>query len=162
MNFATRRAELDEAEQVADLNRLVQQLHYEQRPDWFKPPNSSAFLPVVRSWLSSDSTAVFVAQDVDGDLLGYSVAVQHERPDNALIHGAAFVELDQVVVVPSARREGVGRSLCTAVLDWAKARGVDRVELSTWDFNHAAQQTFEGLGFTPTVRRMSLPITEGA
>ncbi len=53
MDFATRRAELAEAEHVAGLNGIVQQLHYEQRPDWFKPPNPSAFLPVVRSWLNS-------------------------------------------------------------------------------------------------------------
>ncbi|MGI9598111.1 MAG: GNAT family N-acetyltransferase [Acidimicrobiales bacterium] len=70
-----------------------------------------------------------------------------------------FVELDQVVVVPTARREGVGRSLCTAVLDWAQAMGVDRVELSTWAFNEAAYRVFEGLGFAPTVRRMSRPTT---
>lgn len=158
MDFETRLAKLVEAEQLADLNGFVQQLHHEQRPDWFKPPNASAFLPVVRAWLTADSTAVFVTQDSHGDLLGYSVGVQHERPDNALKYGASFVELDQVVVVPSARREGVGRSLCTAVLDWAKARGVDRVELSTWDFNHTAQRTFESLGFAPTARRMSLPI----
>lgn len=160
MDFTTRLADAAEAEQVADLNGIVQQLHYEQRPDWFKQPNASAFLPVVRAWLSSESTVVFVAQGADGDLLGYSVGVRHERPDNALIHGATFVELDQVVVVPSARREGVGRSLCTAVLDWAKATGVDRVELSTWAFNDTAQRAFEGLGFTSTVRRMSLPLVE--
>ncbi len=157
MTFTTRHANVAEAGEIAGLNGVVQQLHHEQRPDWFKPPDAAAFLPVVRAWLSSETTAVFVAQDDRGELLGYSVGVRHERPDNALVYGATFVELDQVVVVPGARRMGVGRSLCTAVLDWAEAADVDRVELSTWAFNDTAFRVFEGLGFAPTVRRMSRP-----
>lgn len=155
MDFLTRPAEAADADSIADLNCVVQQLHYEQRPDWFKPPNAAGFLPVVQAWLSSESTAVFVAQDGGGDLLGYSIGVQHQRPDNALIHGAFFVELDQVVVIPTARNLGVGRSLCTAVLDWADSIAVDRVELSTWTFNDNAHGLFERLGFAPTVIRMS-------
>ena len=157
MSFTIRPADDAEAEEIASLNGVVQQLHHEQRPDWFKPPNAAAFLPVVRAWLASGTTAVFIAHDSSGELVGYSVGVRHERPDNALVHGATFVELDQVVVVPGARRQGVGRSLCIAVLDWAQGADVDRVELSTWAFNDTAYQVFEGLGFSPTVRRMSRP-----
>ncbi|MEM9654432.1 MAG: GNAT family N-acetyltransferase [Actinomycetota bacterium] len=158
MSFAIRPADETEAEEIASLNGVVQQLHYERRPDWFKPPDATSFLPVVRAWLASETTTVFVATDDSGKLVGYSVGVRHERPDNALVHGATFVELDQVVVVPAARRQGVGRSLCTAVIDWAEAAEVDRVELSTWAFNHTAYRAFEGLGFSPTVRRMSRPV----
>lgn len=160
MEFTTRPANESEAELVAKLNSVVQQLHHEQRPDWFKPPDPSAVLPIVRGWLSTEAAAVFVAQDAAGELVGYAVGVRHERPDNALVYGADIVELDQVVVVESARRAGVGRSLCAAVLDWADSLGVDRVELSTWSFNDSAASVFDGLGFTPTVRRMSRSLAD--
>ncbi len=49
MGFTTRRAEPSEAEPAADLNGIVQRLHHEQRPDWFKAPDPVAFLHVVRA-----------------------------------------------------------------------------------------------------------------
>lgn len=158
MNLTIRRAEDEEAALVADLNGFVQGMHHEQRPDWFKPPDAAGFLPVVKAWLSSPSTALFVGHESDCELLGYSVGVRHERPDNSLVRGASFVELDQVVVVPTARRRGIGQALCSAVIDWADSKGADRVELSTWAFNDAVYGVFESLGFTPTFRRMSRPL----
>ncbi len=155
MDFTIRPANPQDAELLAELNEVVQQLHHEQREDWFKPPDPAGFLPVAREWLLSGSTAVFIAEGADHGPLGYCVGVRHERPENALVYGARFVELDQVVVIPLVRRLGLGSALCAAVLDWADTEGVDRVELSTWAFNDTAYKMFTDLGFVATVRRMS-------
>jgi GNAT superfamily N-acetyltransferase len=155
MSFTVRVADSNDAQEVAELNGVVQQLHHDERPDWFKPPSSESVLPIVDEWLSSSSTALFVACDSDGTMIGYSVGFQRERADSALLFAARVVELDQVVVVPSARERGVGRALATAVINWAQANSIDRVELSTWAFNDTALRLFASLGFTPTVRRMS-------
>lgn len=69
------------------------------------------------------------------------------------------VELDQVVVAPDARGAGVGHALCRAAIDWAADQGASRVELGTLAFNDAAQRIFESVGFSPTVRRMSLALS---
>lgn len=153
-----RRAELADADDLARLNGIVQQLHFEERPDWFKPPDLEAFLPVVEGWLTSDHTVVFVASCDDGELVGYGVGIIHTRRDNPLVRGALIVELDQIVVAEQWRRAGVGTLLSDAVVDWARSEDVDRVELSTWAFNTTTQALFEDLGFEPTSIRMMLPL----
>lgn len=159
MDWTIRPADEADAARVAELNEVVQALHYRMRPDRFKPPNATAFLPTVESWLRSGTTRVFVADSGDA-LLGYSVGSEHLRTESALKYGACFAELDQVAVVPAMRGSGVGRALCSAVLDWAKNQGVERVELGTWAFNDRAFEVFEGLGFAPTVRRMSMAVND--
>ncbi len=52
MDFTIRPANPQDAELVVELNEVVQQLHHEQRGDWFKPPDPAGFLPVARGWLS--------------------------------------------------------------------------------------------------------------
>ena len=160
MDWSIRVASAADAADVARLNEVVQGLHHRERPDWFKPPDASAFQPTVDGWLASASVRIFLAETVGGEPVGYAIGRRHERPDDALRHGASIVELDQVVVDPAARRRGVGRDLCRAVVDWAAAEGAARVELGTWAFNDTAQRVFEGLGFRPTIHRMSVETAE--
>ena len=144
-----RAARPNDARQVAKLNEIVQQLHYDSRPDWFKAPDAEAFLPVVEDWLSSKDVAVFVAATLGGELVGYSIGVRHQRHDNPVVHGAAIVELDHVVVDPDFRGRGLGRRLSEAILQWAETLGAARVELSTWAFNGRAQRIVRKHGAHP-------------
>lgn len=51
---------------VVELNAVVQQMHYEARPDWFVAPDTEA----IRSWLTAsldrDALFIFVAEDDGG------------------------------------------------------------------------------------------------
>ena len=156
MEWSTRAAVPDDVLGLATLNSVVQDLHHRERPDWFKPADPQGFAPIVQGWLSSDASVVFIAEAVDGSALGYATGHRLDRPDHPLTYAASFVELDQVVVVPRARRTGIATALVRLVLAWADEQGVDRVELSTWAFNETACRTFEGIGFAHTSRRMSL------
>lgn len=160
MDWSIRVADAADAPAIARLNGVVQGLHHDHHPAWFKPPDAAAFLPTVEGWFRSPEARVFLAEDGDGQPIGYVSALRRVRPTDALRHGAVTVELDQVVVVPAARGQGVGRALCTSVIDWARVEGASLVELGTWAFNDTAYRVFEGLGFRPTVRRMAMTITE--
>jgi GNAT superfamily N-acetyltransferase len=155
MSWQVRSAAQSDARSIAVLNGVVQSLHHHHRPDWFKPADADAFLPVVEGWLSNERVAVFVAQEDLGPLLGYVTGVRFERPDHPLTYGATVVELDQLAVVESARNQGIGRALCERVIVWAAHVGASRVELSTWDFNDDARRLFTTLGFATTTHRMS-------
>lgn len=155
MDWTIRLAEAGEAAAVAELNGVVQALHHDERPDWFTRPDAAGFLPIVEAWLESPEVRVVVADDGQA-LAGYAIGTRQVRADSPLKHGAVFVELDQVVVAPSARENGIGRALCDAVVAWAAEQGASRVELGTWAFNDRAHRLFQDLGFTPTVIRMSL------
>ena len=155
MAWSIRDAEPRDVEGIAALNEVVQALHYEHRPDRFRSPDRATVEPVVRSWLGVEGTRLWVAQDEAASLLAYVVAITQHRPGHAFGNPATVVVLDQLVVAPLARQRGIGRAPCEEVIEWASHQMADRLELTTWNFNHDAQALFRRLGFTPDFVSMS-------
>lgn len=60
------------------------------------------------------------------------------------------VELENLAVLPSAQRCGVGRGLVHAVLDWADALGAGSVRLEVRSGNAAAIALYRRCGFVET------------
>jgi len=56
--------------------------------------------------------------------------------------------LNDLFVVPAARRGGTGRALLVAAADFARAQGAASLSLSTGVNNAAAQRVYESLGWT--------------
>jgi GNAT superfamily N-acetyltransferase len=81
--------------------------------------------------------ALWVA--VDGDEVVGSVALRDL--------GGGTVELKRMYLRPSERGRGLGRSLLTLALDWARANDVRIVRLDTSERMVAAQRLYEAYGF---------------
>ena len=64
-----------------------------------------------------------------------------------------IAELESVVVSASARRAGIGRALCRAVLDWSRSQGATELVLEVRASSSAAIALYAGLGFTLAARR---------
>jgi ribosomal protein S18 acetylase RimI-like enzyme len=56
--------------------------------------------------------------------------------------------LNDLFVVPAARRSGAGRALLVAAADFARAQGAASLSLSTGVDNATAQRLYESLGWT--------------
>ncbi|RZU40233.1 GNAT family N-acetyltransferase [Edaphobacter modestus] len=65
----------------------------------------------------------------------------------------SIAELESVVVAETARRKGVGRALCEAVIAWCGANGAAGVELEVRSANAAAIALYRRLGFVELGRR---------
>ena len=63
-------------------------------------------------------------------------------------------ELESVVVDAGARRRGVGRALCEAVVEWCGSLGAREVELEVRVGSVGARKLYEGLGFVEVGRRV--------
>ena len=59
-------------------------------------------------------------------------------------------EVENVVVVERARRKGIGRALCGAVVGWCFAEGSSLVRLEVRASNEGAIGLYGGLGFRET------------
>ncbi len=62
-------------------------------------------------------------------------------------------DLNRVVVAPTTRREGIGRRLVLAGLEWADAVGAHQVMLEVDATNTAAIALYEQVGFVALARR---------
>jgi ribosomal-protein-alanine N-acetyltransferase len=62
-------------------------------------------------------------------------------------------EIESVAVELAARRGGMGRALCEAVIDWCRRQGAGAVELEVRAGSLGAIALYGGLGFASVGRR---------
>jgi ribosomal protein S18 acetylase RimI-like enzyme len=103
-------------------------------------PPLEALTARLRALMKSGETAVALADDDLG------VAVLRFRPN--LWSAALECYLAELYVVPPRRGQGLGRALLTHVLELARERGADRIELGTSEDDVAARKLYTKLGFT--------------
>ncbi len=88
---------------LAELNVVVQQMHHEVAPEWFKPPEMAATIDYFREALLSDAVRTFVAE-VDGAVRGYAC------PASAAARDRHNLRWPRRRTRPDQRRSGVSRA----------------------------------------------------
>lgn len=89
---------------------------------------------------------LFVAEKNDS-LAAFAVGLLNPAASNRI------AEVESVVVSANARRAGIGRALCHAVLDWSRSQGATEVVLEVRAHSTAAVALYASLGFTLSARR---------
>ena len=84
---------------------------------------------------------LMIAEATDRRLLGFAVG----KVVGSGVEGVG--EIESVAVVLAARRGGVGRSLCEAVIDWCRRLGAGAVELEVRAGGVGAIALYGELGF---------------
>lgn len=86
---------------------------------------------------------LFVAEE-EGGLVGFAVGK---------VIDAGLAELESVAVQADARRCGVGRALCEAVVGWCRGEGAAVLELEVRAGSAGAIALYAGLGFVEAGKR---------
>ena len=105
-----------------------------------------------------DHNAVVLVADTKGETIGYAYG-EIEDYDWMSLRGPAGV-LNDLIVDPAYRGQGVGRLLLDAIISRLKSRDAPRVVLSTAAKNTSAQHFFERNGFRPTMIEMTRELEE--
>lgn len=137
---------------LVELNRTVQALHAGRRPDLFKASDPRGAADWFAGKLSSSNVRAWIAE-ASGEPVGYLLAISQRRPEGPFTHARQFVEVDQIVVLASHRRQGVARALVGVAAEDASIRQLGDLELSSWQFNAEAHAAFRALGFEEQVTR---------
>lgn len=87
---------------------------------------------------------VLIAQDGQNDPVGYIIASCVNKWRYRTVKTG---ELENMYVVPRARRQGVGRMLIREVQQWLKSQGVERVYVSAYTQNENAVAFYTANGF---------------
>jgi ribosomal protein S18 acetylase RimI-like enzyme len=137
----------------------IGQYNQAARPDMFHVdlglPRSPAWFEQV---LAAKDMDILVAEAPDGAIRGLIVLAKSERAANRDRIASRFVEIQDLVVTSSARRQGVATALLDAARAWTAARSVRRIELNVYEFNDVAQTLYEAEGYATVSRRMSLNV----
>ena len=111
------------------------------------------------SQLDQPDVLVLVA-DRSGEAVGYVFAEIEGTSWRDLRGPCGFVH--DVYVREDARRDGTGRRLVEAAIEWMRSRGRSQVVLWSKSGNDAARRLFAALGFRETMHEMTLDTENGA
>ncbi|HEY4381608.1 MAG TPA: N-acetyltransferase [Acidobacteriaceae bacterium] len=121
----------------------------EYAPHW----SPATYASLLEAPVTGPNRCVFVAVK-DAVLVGFAVGLMHVLPvESALPQSGIAAELESVVVAANARRLGVGRALCTAVVEWSRAHGAAETILEVRATSAGAIALYTSLGFSPAGRR---------
>ena len=133
-------------EELARLNETVQSWHQLNFPNEFKPYNYQEVLTAFEKLLLNDNCIAFIALS-DGISVGYLLAFIERRPDSVFQFEKKFFNIDQIFVVDSYRKQGVGKLLLDSSISFARRKGISEVQLNHWSGNKAAENFFVKNGF---------------
>lgn len=153
-----RKATRADREALGRLGALLMTVHYNFDRRRFLAPGENAaagYARFLESQIDDPDSVIFVAE-IDGAVAGYCYAGIEPLSWKELRDAAGFVH--DLALDPSARRQGAGRALLAAAIDWFRGRQMFRVMLWTSTENAPAQQLFRLAGFRATMMEMSLDL----
>ena len=136
MPISTRTASIHELDVIVPLFDAYRSFY--GRPS--DPARARAFLA---ERFAHHESIIFLAHDESG-----AVGFTQLYPVFSSVSCTRKYLLNDLFVVPAARRGGAGRALLVAAADFARAQGAASLSLSTGVANAAAQRLYESLGWT--------------
>lgn len=110
---------------------LILERATENAPHW--PP--ATYAAIIET---QNNRCLFIAETTN-QITGFAVGQMNPTESTA--------ELETVVVATSARRTGIGRALCTAVINWSREQGATSILLEVRANSAAAIALYTKLGF---------------
>ena len=139
-----RKAEKRDIGAVMGLLHQVNMVHYEKRPDLFKPHTTKYDERELEALLQDDSKPVFVYDD--GEVLGHAFCQVTEVKDHRLLQDAKTLYIDDICVEETARGRHIGRALYEFVRDYARSIGCYNITLNVWEGNDSAYSFYKSMG----------------
>lgn len=139
-----RKAEKRDLGSIIELLHQVNMVHYEKRPDLFKPHTTKYDEQELEVLLCDESRPVFVYDD--GRVLGHAFCQLTEVSGHKLLQDAKTLYIDDICVDERARGRHVGKALYEYVCDYARALGCYNITLNVWEGNTPARRFYESMG----------------
>jgi diamine N-acetyltransferase len=157
MEIRVREASAGDAAVLAHLGVIVHEMHVAWYPDRFRPVTVGELERLFVEWLALEEFRAFIAFDGD-EPVGYIGTRVFDRPGNAMMARRRHLDIEQIGVAPEARGQGVGRALLEKAREFARSRGLSRLELNVWAKNEAGQKAFAAWGFEKINQRMAMDL----
>jgi ribosomal protein S18 acetylase RimI-like enzyme len=134
--------------QIINLLRQIGQLHYDLRPDIFRPVTLKYDEQQVLKIMDDEKRPIFIAAEGD-TVLGFGFCIVKQIQNHSVVNDMTEFYIDDLCVDENCRSQGIGEALCRHIYDYAKARHYRAVTLNVWSCNVRAIKFYERLGFQP-------------
>ncbi|WP_296282001.1 GNAT family N-acetyltransferase [Pseudoxanthomonas sp.] len=123
---------------------VVARLFDQYRGFYGQPSDPALATAFIRARMERDESVIFLAWNDDA-----AVGFTQLYPAFSSVSASRVWILNDLLVVPEARRKGVARALLSAAAEFARADGALRLELETDHDNTSAQALYRAMGWSP-------------
>ncbi|MGC4090248.1 MAG: GNAT family N-acetyltransferase [Polyangiaceae bacterium] len=149
MALTIRGARISELNAVMALLKELDEAHVELEPTLLQRFKGE---PRPREWLElrfNDPNEACLVATLDGDVAGFVWCKSQSPPGLPAFIQEPLLVVGDLVVQEPLRGRGIGRALLEAALDWGRARGLKRAQLTVFDRNQSAREFYAELEFRP-------------
>ena len=141
-----RLATTNDIPRLLELLHQVNMVHYERRPDIFRPHTTKYNAEQLQDLLTQPDKAIFVYED-EG-VQGYAFVQMEDVHDDILLQDMRTLYIDDICVDEQARGKHVGKQLFEHVRAYAEKLDCGAITLNVWEGNDAAMAFYRKLGMS--------------
>lgn len=139
-----RKAKISDFQGIHNLIMQVHKLHVNERNDIYKdvdPMNFEEF----RTELSNSNTIYLIAE-LENEIVGICFSQIKEISNNKIMKNRRILHIENICVDEDHQKKGIGKKLYNQIVELAKEKNIDNIELMVWGFNENAIKFYENLG----------------
>jgi shikimate dehydrogenase len=131
--------------------------HARLLPDVFRPAGEARPDELMESQIESPDSDYLVAA-AGSRIVGFLNLAEDSRPAHPIFVPKRFAVVESMVVAEEFRDRGIGTRLLEEAEAWARARGLESVQLNVWADNLAAIRLYQRLGYETISQKMELDL----
>jgi len=129
--------------------------HSEALPHIFNKVDIVMSESYFRELLEGTKTEILIAK-IKEEVVGFAVMELDESPSFDSLVPRKFAYMNDFGIKNSYQRNGIGKVLFEACLEWSKNKDATSLDLNVWDFNKKAISFYESFGMETISRKMTI------
>ena len=141
-----RKAEINDFQGIHKLIMQVHKLHVNERNDIYKdvdPMNYDEF----KTELSNNNNIYLVAE-LENEIVGICFSNIKEISNNKIMKDRKILHIENICIDKKHQKKGIGKKLYEQIVQLAKEKNIDNIELMVCGFNENAIKFYKNLGMS--------------
>ena len=141
-----RKAEINDFQGIHKLIMQVHKLHVNERNDIYKdvdPMNYDEF----KTELSNNNNIYLVAE-LENEIVGICFSNIKEISNNKIMKDRKILHIENICIDKKHQKKGIGKKLYEQIVQLAKEKNIDNIELMVCGFNENAINFYKNLGMS--------------
>ncbi len=156
MNIKIREGVISDYEGLCEVYVELDEQHRIKHPEIFiKPDDYARAKEYISESISDINKALFVA-DVDSKVIAFAECYIQKSSNFPVMKEREWIQLDGIAVKAGYQNHQIGSLLLEKVVEWAKIKGINRIELKVYSFNKSADKFYSRKGFKDLHKGMYL------
>lgn len=156
IDIIIREAVIEDYSELCKVYAELDEYHRFNHPELFIKPDDYARAKEYISEIIDDNSKALLVAIMDTKVIGFAECNLLKSSNFPVIKKREWIQLDSIVVRSTYQNCHVASSLLAKVIEWAKSKEVNRVELKVYSFNRNAIEFYSGKGFKELNRTMYL------